>query len=73
MYYKQTDGGYDSRPKAEHVSALLSGNRSWEERYLDRGHGEYIDNVYALAAALGDLPLEEFERIDEICTALEAS
>lgn len=68
-FYKQTDGGnYDSRPRAEHIIALLSDDRSWEAYYLDRGHGEYIDNVYALAAALKDLPFEEFDRI---CSELE--
>ena len=53
MRYLQTRGGmYDSRPQAEHILALLSGDRRWEEAYASRGHGEYIENVYVMTANL---------------------
>lgn len=51
--YRQTAGGdYDSRPKEVDVLYEMLGQYEWEQEYIARGHGEYVQNVRAVAAAL---------------------
>ena len=46
----QTEGGkWCSFPHERDVKALLSGDTEWEEGYTSCGHGEYVENIYAVA------------------------
>jgi hypothetical protein len=54
---EQTRGGdYSSMPNVDHILQVLNatedqwGKGDWENEAASRGHGEYINNVYKVAA-----------------------
>jgi hypothetical protein len=76
LVFRQTEGGeYNSTPTVDDVIDEMMGNiksnksdegNSWHEEALNRGHGEYVDNVERAAEyckAQGAITKEEVENI----------
>lgn len=77
-HYKQTRGGnYDSCPELADVLAAwhageYAGTQQWALDAANRGHGEYIDNVIGLVAAMHHRGLTEND-IPTILAIIEPS
>lgn len=64
--YKQTEGGnFSSKPDGADVLVVMLGEEWDSEVYAKVGHGEYIDNVYAMAIQLSNAGIEKtLEAVD---------